>query len=259
MAVRERGFETSRKGDDTPVTEADVAAERIILGGLRAAMAEGVLPEQPIVAEEAASRGEAMRAGEAFILVDPLDGTREFVRGGEDFTVNIAFIELGVPVAGVVFVPALDTLYAGGDGVAWRERDGTRVRLRPSAAMPERPRVVASRSHRTERTDRWVERLAGAGGCDTVSIGSSLKFCLLAEGMADYYPRFGRTMEWDTAAGDAVLRAAGGATFTCDGAPLSYGRRAGGPDVGRPAPDVAFANPDFIATRSGRFVHVDLE
>ena len=231
MAVRAGGIDVERKDDDSPVTQADRAAERIILDGLRAAH-----PDIPIVAEEEASAGLAPeRVGRRFILVDPLDGTKEFVRGGEDFTVNIALIEDGAPVTGVVLVPATGRLYAGdGDGA---RLDGAAIACRP---CPDRPAIVASKSHRTAETNAWIARIEAARGtCETVSVGSSLKFCLLAEGRADLYPRFGRTMEWDTAAGDAVLRAAGGMTYHPDGRTFDYGKHGHG--------DEAFANGFFIA------------
>lgn len=231
LAVRRQGFETETKGDASPVTRADRAAERIILDGLRAAH-----PGLAIVAEEEASDGLAPdTVGRRFVLVDPLDGTREFVRGGEDFTVNIALVEDGVPVAGVVLQPVTDRLYSGDARGA--RLNGVPIRCRPA---PECPVIVASRSHRTAETDAWIARVeARCGPCETVSVGSSLKFCLLAEGRADLYPRFGRTMEWDTAAGDAVLRAAGGVTLHPDGRTFGYGKPAGA--------DVAFANGWFVA------------
>lgn len=232
------GVEVEKKNDDTPVTEADRRGEEIILAGLIQAC-----PEIPVVAEEAASRGQVPddTSGE-FFLVDPLDGTREFISRRGEFTVNIALVRNGVPAAGVVYAPALHEIYAGCGGRAWRADTGQdhrsgetvpiTVRTRPSP-----PRIVASRSHRTPQTDTFIGQYRDA---ELVSIGSSLKFCLLAAGKADIYPRFGRTMEWDTAAGDAVLRAAGGSTTLPDGRPLCYGKR-------NQADDVDFANPHFIA------------
>lgn len=229
-------FET--KADASPVTEADRAAERVILDGLRANLA-GL----PCVAEEecAAGRAPAFDGG-AFLLVDPLDGTKEFIRGRLEFTVNIALVRDGVPEIGVVYAPALGVLYSGRQGFAAERKVSSEFAVSNSRPIEVRPAgrpltIVASRSHRTRETDDY---LAGFPGAEIVTIGSSLKFCLLAAGRADLYPRFGRTMEWDTAAGDAVLRAAGGHTCRIDGGLLAYGKRgaAGEPD---------YVNPSFIA------------
>ncbi|MFC3208592.1 3'(2'),5'-bisphosphate nucleotidase CysQ [Aquamicrobium soli] len=237
MAVYAGPIDVERKADASPVTEADRQAEAIILAGLRQAW-----PQIPCVAEEEVSAGKLPVLGDgAFFLVDPLDGTKEFVNRREDFTVNIALIEAGVPVAGTVYAPARGALYSGGGRKAWRAMvtaSGTIEGRTPisvrAAASP--PMIVASRSHRTPETDDVIARFPGA---ELVSVGSSLKFCLLAAGEADLYPRLGRTMEWDTAAGDAVLRAAGGATLTLDGRPLAYGKRLPG------QPD-DLANPHFV-------------
>lgn len=218
MAVYARGAEATIKDDGSPVTEADRAAEAVIL----AALAE-VAPDIQVVSEEnAASHGLAPR--QRFFLVDPLDGTREFLKRDSkgSFTVNVALVEDRRPVMGLVYAPALGRLF-GGDlkKGAFEMVAGARqaIRVRP---LPAAGRVaVASASHRDAATDRW---LAGQGITQTVSIGSSLKFCLVACGEADVYPRFGPTMEWDTAAGDAVLRAAGGCTETPDGTPFLYGK-----------------------------------
>jgi 3'(2'), 5'-bisphosphate nucleotidase len=241
LAVRAAGIETKLKDDQSPVTEADHRAERIIVEGL-----SWHFPGIPIVAEEQAAAGILPDdLGNCFFLVDPLDGTKEFCAGREDFTVNIALIEDGAPVAGLVYAPARSVLYAGSGETAYRasvaDASGEavierRIPLRPDSE-PEPRRVVASRNHLNQETHDYLE---GLSGCTTMNIGSSLKFCLLAEGSADLYPRFSRTMEWDTAAGDAVLRAAGGRTETLDGQPLGYGKR-NQPD------EVDFANPHFIA------------
>lgn len=238
MEICCEGFEADAKDDDSPVTRADREAEVIILTGLRECF-----PETPIVAEEEISAGAQPQLDRAaFFLVDPLDGTREFVAGKDDFTVNIALIREGMPVAGVVYAPARNLLYSGASGIA--ERVTTDQAHQPlarsviSARLPACPLlIVASRSHRTAETDRYIE-LHDAFEC--VSVGSSLKFCLLASGEADLYPRMGRTMQWDTAAGDAVLRAAGGMTTTLDGRPFIYG-------PGTAPGDDTFANPHFIA------------
>ena len=239
MRVFHAGGEVSRKADDSPVTEADRAAERIILAGLREAF-----PDIPCVAEEEASAGILPPAlDRAFFLVDPLDGTREFVNRRTDFTVNIALIRDGRPEIGVVFAPCRGRFFSAMPGkaevlevtqdygIAARRPISARVGVAPLA-------VVASRSHNTPETETYIRSL---GAAEIVSVGSSLKFCLLASAEADVYPRFGRTMEWDTAAGDAVLRAAGGMTRTLDGRPLVYGKR-------NQAGDEDFANPHFVAT-----------
>lgn len=238
LDIYRAGPSTSYKADRSPVTEADERAEEIILAEL-----VQTFPDIPVVAEESVAMGRIPSIeGRSFILVDPLDGTKEFINKREDFTVNIALIENGVPVLGAVYAPALKVAYLGGGGRAEKlvVGDDFAVASRtPIVARPVEPRpiCVASRSHNSPETEAFLEK---AGAADIRSIGSSLKFCLLAEGVADLYPRFGRTMEWDTAAGDAVLRAAGGNTVTLDGVPLAYGKT-GRPDL------MDFANPDFIA------------
>jgi len=222
------------KADCSPVTRADRISEELILKGLRAAF-----PDIPCVAEEEAAAGILPeRLNGTFFLVDPLDGTREFVQRCADFTVNIALIRHGVPVAGVVYAPASRRLFSGCGShaeAAEADADGNivnrqRIHVREGA---DPLTIVASRSHITEQTLDYMKRFAAA---EIVSVGSSVKFCIVAEAQADLYPRFGRTMEWDTAAGDAVLRAAGGATITLDGQPLRYGKSEDG-----------FANPSFIS------------
>jgi len=237
MEVYAGPIDVERKADASPVTEADRRAEEIILRGLRAAW-----PDIPCVAEEEVSSGKPPAVGDGpFFLVDPLDGTKEFVNRREDFTVNIALVRAGAPVAGVVYAPARGTLFSGAGAGAWRARvepsgtigERTAISVRDAATPPV---IVASRSHRTPETDAIIARFQGA---ELVSVGSSLKFCLVAAGEADLYPRLGRTMEWDTAAGDAVLRAAGGSTSTLDGRPLAYGKRL-------PGHADEFGNPSFI-------------
>lgn len=200
------------KDDGSPLTAADLASEAILLAGLRARD-----PATTIVSEEGAEIPDADRAW----LVDPLDGTKEFLGGNGDFTVNVGLVERGEPVVGAVHVPVLGTTYFGvvGSG-AWRiHRDEVvAIRARPLAAIPA---IVASRSHPDPMTTKLVEKI---GEHTLVERGSSLKLCLLAEGSADLYPRGGPTMEWDTAAAHAVLRAAGGEIYAPDGAPLRYGK-----------------------------------
>jgi 3'(2'), 5'-bisphosphate nucleotidase len=238
LDIYRAGPNTSYKADRSPVTEADERAEEIILAELARAF-----PDIPVIAEESVAMGRIPSIeGRSFMLVDPLDGTKEFINKREDFTVNIALIENGVPVLGAVYAPALKVAYLGGGGRAEKlviDDHFTVAGRSPIVArqVESRPTCVASRSHNSAETEAFLEK---AGAADIRSIGSSLKFCLLAEGVADLYPRFGRTMEWDTAAGDAVLRAAGGSTVTTDGKPLTYGK------TGRPGM-LDFANPDFIA------------
>ena len=238
LRVRAAHFDIKSKADGSPVTEADQRAENVIVSGLLAAF-----PDSPIVAEEMVAAGDVPRhLGDRFFLVDALDGTREFCAGREEFTVNIALVEHGVPVAGIVYAPALGAMFAGGAGNAHRSKafeggglsDPKPLKARP-AASPET--ILATRSHMTPETKFYLD---GCTGANLRSIGSSLKFCLLAAGEADVYPRFGTTMEWDTAAGDAILRAAGGRTETLDGKPLIYGKRgqAGMAD---------FQNPHFVS------------
>lgn len=216
------------KADASPVTEADLRAQACIVPAL-AALTPGV----PIVAEETASPGERPPASDCFWLVDPLDGTKEFLARNGEFTVNIALVCHGRPVLGVVLAPALGQLYAGvvGEG-AFVEQAGQRRALACRAAPPDGLTVVASRSHGdAQALATWLaDRTVAAQR----SVGSSLKFCLVAMGEADLYPRLGPTMAWDTAAGDAVLTAAGGRVCTLDGAPLTYG-------------GASWLNPSFVA------------
>ena len=207
-------------GTTTPVVldpEADLAAEAIILAAL-AELAPGV----PVVAEEACAAGRIPVVGSRFFLVDPLDGTREFISRGRDFTVNIALIEDGQPKLGVVQVLIDGTLYGGivGQG-AWREREGVRTPIRVRDVPTDGLTALVSRHFYTEETTEMLDAL---GVIERIPIGSSLKYCLLAAGEADLSARTGPTSEWDTAAGHAVLAAAGGGIDTLDGAPLRYGK-----------------------------------
>ena len=228
MRIYATDFQVEVKDDNSPVTLADQCAEKAIFEGLRR-----IAPEIPIVGEEAASAGDIPDVSNRFWLVDPIDGTKEFVSRNGEFTVNIALVEHGVPVLGLVLAPALDTLYAGAAGLgAWVEVSGERRAIGVRAVPADGLTVVGSRHH---GNDSAVDAfLAGRQIAAHRTVGSSLKLCLLAEGLADVYPRFGRTMEWDTAAGDAVLRAAGGSVRTLDGEPLAYGKP-------------GFENPDFAA------------
>ncbi len=214
MAVHGTDFTAETKGDGSPVTKADQASEDIILSALRE-----IVPEITVISEENAE-SHKLSAPDRFILVDPLDGTKEFLKkdGKGSFTVNIALIENGTPVAGIVYAPALDRMFTGSvNEGAFEEDQPISVREIPASGGV----AVASASHRDEATDQW---LADNNVEQTVSIGSSLKFCLVAAGEADVYPRFGPTMEWDTAAGDAVLRAAGGSVSNPDDSLFTYGK-----------------------------------
>ena len=211
------------KADGSPVTLADERAEAIICARLAR-----VLPDVPVVAEEMAAAGGRVRVADRFLLVDPLDGTKEFISRNGEFTINVALIEAGRPIAGAVYAPALARLWFGGArayvcdfpvGAPLPERSAWRA-IRARAA-PDGLIALASRSHADAATEAFLARLPVV---DRRSAGSSLKFCLLAEGLADVYPRFGPTMEWDTAAGDAVLRASGGIVLDSTGAPLAYGK-----------------------------------
>lgn len=230
-------IDSRKKTDQSPVTAADEEAERFILGELKR-----IAPDTAVIAEEEAAQGRLQTIGRRFFLVDPLDGTKEFINRNGEFTVNIAEIEDGTPVRGVVYAPAMNRLFVG-DG----KRGASEIETAPGKA-PDLARVkpirarhpskdglvaVASRSHRDSKTEEY---LAHYPVKDFVTAGSSLKFCLVAAGEADIYPRHGRTMEWDTAAGHAVLQAAGGSVKTLDGGPFVYGKVEDG-----------FANPFFVA------------
>ncbi|MCF8465885.1 MAG: 3'(2'),5'-bisphosphate nucleotidase CysQ [Sneathiella sp.] len=219
LTIYNQDFDVKTKSDASPVTEADVAAERIILAGLKE-----VSPDIPILAEESNAAGATPDlSGGIFWLVDPLDGTKEFIHKRGEFTVNIALIEHGRPTMGVIHIPAKNiTYFAEGPGKVWRQ-DEESVPQAISARVPPADglTVVASRSHRTPETDEYIGKFNVA---ELISAGSSLKLCLVAEGKADLYPRFGRTMEWDIGAGQAILEAAGGSVETLDGKPLQYGK-----------------------------------
>ena len=219
MEIYRSDFEVRGKQDASPVTEADEKAEQLILERL------GALKSQfPVVSEEAVAAGYMPELEQCFWLVDPLDGTKEFIQRNGEFTVNIALIEKGIPILGVVFAPALDRLYAGATGLgAWLEVQGKRQTIECRNIPEDGLDVVASRSHGD--ADALDQFLNGRLVRSRKSAGSSLKICLVAEGEADLYPRLGRTMEWDIAAGHAVLLAAGGQIHTLNGDVLSYGKQ----------------------------------
>lgn len=218
-------YDVEHKADESPVTEADHAADAIIVPAL-----EALTPNIPVVSEERAARSTG--AG-CFWLVDPLDGTKEFINHRDEFTVNVALVDAGRPVMGVVCWPVADKTYAAfGPGTAVLiEGDGAARPIAARAAPADGIVVAASRSHaNATELDRFLE---GKTVADRITAGSSLKFCLVAEGKADLYPRFGPTMEWDTGAGQAVVEGAGGSVSTLEGVPLGYGKP-------------SFRNPHFI-------------
>ncbi len=217
LDVYAHDFAVTAKDDKSPVTEADVRSERIILDGLAA-----LTPDIPVIAEEETAAGRVPSHRERFWLVDPLDGTKEFVKRNGQFTVNIGLIENGRPALGVLYAPALDKLYAAADGQATLEEGGGLRPIRCRRPSPAGLVVLGSASHRDSGTfEQFVARFPVA---EIRRSGSALKYGLLAEGDADLYPRFGRMMEWDTAAGHAILDAAGGCLTLPDGAPLAYGK-----------------------------------
>ena len=229
MKVYAEDFSVEHKDDRSPLTAADLASHRLIVAGL-----QSLTPEVPVLSEESASiPWDERRRWSRYWLVDPLDGTREFVKKNGEFTVNIALVEDGATTFGVVFAPALDELHWGRRGLGAFVRagaDDVPIMCRRPAMAPLR--VAASRSHLDARTAAALERM---GEVQTQGLGSSIKFCRIAEGRVDVYPRFGPTSEWDTAAAQAVLEAAGGVVLTLDGQPLRYNSKE------------ILLNPDFIA------------
>ncbi len=222
------GFAVQTKEDRTPVTIADQQAEALILAGLRA-----LAPDIPVIAEEEVAAGRTPAHRGRFFLVDPLDGTRDFVAGRPGYSVNIALVEEGIARYGVIFAPALDRIFVGGPAGAYERRAGEWARIGVRPPRHDALEAYASASHNTNATDAFLARLPGIA---KKRIGSAVKFGLIAAGEADLYARFGPTMEWDTAAGQCILEAAGGIVLTADGAPLAYG-----------LPARHFANPDFVA------------
>lgn len=211
------------KADNSPVTAADIAAHHVILDGLNR-----MTPDIPVLSEESPVSWPERQQWQRYWLVDPLDGTKEFIRRNGEFTVNIALIEQGVPVAGVVYAPATDLMYFAAEGKAWKETQGARRQIQVQQANP--PLVVVSRSHADSELKEYLQQL---GEHQTTSVGSSLKFCLVAEGKAQLYPRFGPTNIWDTGAGHAVAKAAGAHVTDWTGKTLDY------------TPRESFLNPGF--------------
>ncbi|MFQ3667114.1 MAG: 3'(2'),5'-bisphosphate nucleotidase CysQ [Sphingomonadaceae bacterium] len=233
--LKAEGVEARDKADRSPVTIADEAAETILAAAVRA-----VEPQALIIGEEAAAAGHLPPPSGRFWLIDPLDGTRDFLGGREGYTVNLGLVVDGNPVFGLVLHPPSGRLWTGSSslGAERVEANGTRTPI-AARALPQAPALVVSHSHLDDRTAAWADAVPGA---TRTSAGSSIKFCLLAEGTADAYPRYGPTMEWDTAAADAVLRAAGGATFDEGGQPFRYGK----PGY-RNAPFLAVGDPGAVA------------
>jgi 3'(2'), 5'-bisphosphate nucleotidase len=227
------------KDDKSPVTAADREADTILVESLKR-----IAPDIPVISEESSPKQEIDPHGR-FFLVDPLDGTKEFIHGRDEFTVNVALIEHGTPIFGLVYAPALSKLYVtmAPDKAVMARLDASQpapdfsgLEMTPITARTADPSALTaavSRSHMDEQTQNFLDE---NGITETHASGSSLKFCCLAEGLADIYPRFGRTMEWDTAAGHGVLKAAGGAVLDTKGAPFTYGKQ-----------DEDYANPGFIA------------
>jgi 3'(2'), 5'-bisphosphate nucleotidase len=248
MHYYRNGVAVDRKADSSPVTEADRESEAILVAAIGRAA-----PGVPVVAEEAVSAGQIPTIGDTFFLVDPLDGTREFIEGRGDFTINIALIQDGRPVFGIVYAPALSRFYGTAaadravladvapDSAAQRLDDLGARRIQAREADPNALVALASRSHLNSETEAWLAQYQVAS---YKQAGSSLKFCVVAAGEADVYPRLGPTCEWDTAAAHAVLLAAGGRVTTLEGEPLRYGNAAG-----------RFLNPYFIAWGKGIEVH----
>jgi 3'(2'), 5'-bisphosphate nucleotidase len=229
MQVYARDFDVESKADQSPLTEADLASHHLIVDGLRA-----LTPDIPVLSEESSAIAWDMRRQwRRYWLVDPLDGTREFVKKNGEFTVNIALVEDGIAVFGVVHAPALGLTMHGTLGTGAFVRDGGRdLPVQSRRPAPSPLRVAASRSHLDARTAAALEKM---GEVETQGMGSSLKFLRIAEGLVDVYPRFGPTSEWDTAAAQAVLEAAGGLLLRLDGTPLRYNTKE------------SLLNPDFIA------------
>ena len=227
LAARKAGVTVAAKGDLTPVTEADHAAERLIVCAIRAED-----PGVTVIAEEEVAAGQVGPLGDAWWLIDPLDGTRGFVEGRDEFAVCLGFVRAGRPVLGAIALPASNEVFWGmvGHG-AWKEDPRGRRPIAARVPPPEGLTVFASRHHAND--PRLARFVAGLPVARLVNAASALKFCRVAEGEADLYPRFGRTMEWDTAGAQAIVEAAGGSVTTLAGLPLTYGKR-------------DFVNPDFV-------------
>jgi 3'(2'), 5'-bisphosphate nucleotidase len=224
LSVRQKNQSIFKKSDGSPVTEADLLANKIITEGLSKAF-----PGSSVLSEE-----ESVQSAKSSWFVDPIDGTKEFASGGDDFTINVGLVSSGMPVYGVVGVPAIGTMYGGGPNLgAWKTQDGTYQTIISRKSDGERVRCAVSRSHTNAETSDWLSQFSNH---ELIKKGSSLKICLVASGEADIYPRIGRTMEWDTAASHAVLLGAGGDIVDIDtGEPLTYGKE-------------GLHNPSFVAS-----------
>jgi 3'(2'), 5'-bisphosphate nucleotidase len=217
LKIYESGdFGVDHKADDSPLTKADLASHQVIVAGLKA-----LTPETPVLSEESADIPfEERQSWQKYWLVDPLDGTKEFIKRNGEFTVNIALIEQGKPVMSVVYVPVSGVIYSAAQGVGvFKVAEGKRSSIMVMKNSRFKPTVVGSRSHMSDEVKAYLDRL---GQHELVSMGSSLKFCLVAEGKADLYPRLGLTSEWDTAAAQCIVEQAGGRVVTLDGEPLMY-------------------------------------
>lgn len=223
-------FGVEAKDDDSPLTKADLAANAVIENGL-----SNLTPNLPFVSEENVSQRVGLKQEEMYWLVDPLDGTKEFIKRNGDFTVNIALVRGSEPVFGVVFAPARDLTYWGGKSVGAWKRDGSKISQISVCEMPEKPRIVASASHLNDETKKFIDKYPDA---ELVQAGSSIKICMLADGRADLYPRLAPTCEWDTAAADAILRGAGGMLYQLNDTPLAYSKK-------------EILNPSFIGAGAG--------
>ncbi len=223
---RQEDFGQKPKDDKSPVTDADFAANRVIVAALQL-----LTPDIAIVSEEEKDKPQGHRV---FWLVDPLDGTREFIKRNDEFTVNIALVCDGKPILGVITAPALSLAYVGGVGVVAQRRDanGDWIQIEVSYIKGQTIKIAGSKNYHSDASKHWIAQ--NHPNAEVLGVGSSLKFCMIAEGTAQFYPRFGRTMEWDTAAGQAILAAAGGRVTTLDNNILLYGK-----------PN--FENPDFLA------------
>lgn len=228
-----KAIQVEEKPDHSPVTKADRAAEAIIIAAL-----EKATPDYPVIAEERVACGfHVSRLPQRFFLVDPLDGTKEFIAGNGEFSVNIALIDKGVPVLGVIYIPVRNALYIGTPDGAYMISGANEEKIY-ARSLRTPPVIVASRTHRSDKTQKWID---DQQPCQVLAVGSSIKFTLLAEGKADFYPRFERCMQWDTAAGDAILRAAGGTILGLDGNPLPYGKQNG-------TDEIDFSQDFFVAS-----------
>lgn len=217
LAVYDTDFDVEHKDDESPLTKADLASHRTLVAGL-----EALTPDLPIISEESGLPAFEKRSGwDSYWLLDPLDGTREFVNRNGEFTVNVALIRGGRPILGVVYVPVTQITYVGceGHGAERRDPEGVAESIGVAIESESPVRVVGSRSHRGDSLNKFLEHI---GNFELHPVGSSLKFCYVAEGSADIYPRLGPTSEWDTAAAQAVVEQAGGAVLKLDGSPLIY-------------------------------------